>query len=651
MMECMEKLLRRANSRAVHECVKCGACFCHTRKLVEHLKNLHDIDRAFSCDECGKTFRSPMNIARHKRIHTDLKRFSCDLCDYRSNQKSNLEIHRRRHTKDYAFRCEECQKGFVSRAEYLVHVNVHTRKHIYRCEHCDKSYPYKKNLTTHRKRQHPSTLPADQARNAKLKYACKVCLEGFAQKLLLDRHLKKQHGLHDKVKHLCDMCGAVLSSKRRLMEHRRGHAYEKTVKCELCDKMFASKEYLSVHRRIHTGEKPSCTFGTTQGKGRINATTVARASYLAASFRNIAGCTRNLRWSGLGRDEEAGSDKRACLELIIVQWDNGHEELASCDDFKIKSEDILLQTGQKFEGNEKACDLCQEKFHFVTRLVAHLRIVHGIHRPFKCDTCGKTYPQQFMLNAHVKKSHTPKTIPCNQCNFMGVNATDVERHTKRHHREEKFTCEICSESFEDTDSLMTHTTMHNFMQYQQCNACGSTFNDVYSLKEHNRLYHYDPAALMQEKLEEGDQQTSEHKCNVCGKVYKYKSVLKQHKVKAHGDTPNYERRRYLCALCGKELKTAKGLEIHNRSHTGEKPYTCEVCGKCFACETLLRTHNVTHTGERKYSCDQCGKAFTQRSTLVVHKRYHTGERPYVCPRCGKGFVTRTVLNTHMKSCR
>lgn len=167
---------------------------------------------------------------------------------------------------------------------------------------------------------------------------------------------------------------------------------------------------------------------------------------------------------------------------------------------------------------------------------------------------------------------------------------------------------------------------------------------MYSLKEHNRLHHYDPATAAKRKKFAG-----EHKCDVCGKIYKYKLMLKQHQAKAHGDL-SCERRRYLCAFCGKELKTAKGLEIHNRSHTGEKPYTCEVCGKCFACETLLRTHNVTHTGERKYSCDQCGKAFTQRSTLVVHKRYHTGERPYICPRCSKGFITRTVLNGHISSC-
>lgn len=132
------------------------------------------------------------------------------------------------------------------------------------------------------------------------------------------------------------------------------------------------------------------------------------------------------------------------------------------------------------EGNEKTCELCHEKFHFVTRLVAHLRISHGIHRPFKCVTCDKSYPQQFMLNAHVKKSHTPKTVPCNQCSFMGVNATDVERHRKRrHNRILRFTCEICSENFVDKAALIAHTTMHDFMQYQQCSVCGNIFNDVY----------------------------------------------------------------------------------------------------------------------------------------------------------------------------
>ncbi|XP_067206829.1 zinc finger protein 626-like [Linepithema humile] len=336
-----------------------------------------------------------------------------------------------------------------------------------------------------------------------------------------------------------------------------------------------------------------------------------------------------------------------CVNVYLdycSQWTNN--QLSNCAELKFVSNDY------RFEGDEKTCVLCQEKFHFVTRLVAHLRTAHGVHRPFKCVTCWKDYPQQFMLNAHVKKSHTPKTTPCTDCNFMGVSEVDVERHKKRHHQAPKFMCEICNEICIDKDTLIAHATTHNLIQYES-NACGSTLNDEFSLKEHNRLPHLDLMVASDEKIEESNKaartQESEHKCDVCNKVYKYQSLLKQHKIKAHDNPSSYEKRRYLCALCGKELKTAKGLEIHNRSHTGEKPYTCEVCGKCFACETVLKTHFVTHTGERKYSCDQCGKAFTQRSTLVVHKRYHTGERPYVCPQCSKRFVTRTILNTHMKS--
>ncbi|KYN12594.1 Zinc finger protein Xfin [Trachymyrmex cornetzi] len=621
-------------SRDVHQCVKCGARFRHTRKLVEHLKNLHNIDRAFSCDECSKTFRSPMNIARHKLIHTGLRVFNCDLCEYSTNQKSNLECHRRRHAKDYSFKCETCGKGFYYRTEYIEHQNTHTNKNPYRCEHCCKHYKYKKNLLVHLGMHHTGKQTAATARNARTRHACKFCLERFVYKRLMDRHMKNQHGFTNApAKHLCDLCGAELSSMRRLIVHKRSHTGEKIFECDMCDKRFASKENLNIHKRTHTGDKPhvcsQCGRGFTQ-----------RTS-LVFHLRYHSG-QRPYQCPDCGKGFVSNTllkRHHKMHEKITHQWTNNH-------DLKMKNGD-LLDLGQKFEGGEKICELCQAKFHFVTRLVAHLRIAHGIHRPFKCVTCGKNYPQQFMLNAHVKKSHTPKTVPCTQCSFMGVSVTDVEKHKRRRHRAPEFTCEICSEDFVDKDALIAHTATHDLMQ--RCNACDSIFNDMYSLKEHNRLYHYDPAS--DEKFEESNENESEHKCDVCGKIYKYRSILKQHKVRTHGVPSNCERRKYLCALCGKELKTAKGLEIHNRSHTGEKPYTCEVCGKCFACDTMLRTHNVTHTGERKYSCDQCGKAFTQRSTLVVHKRYHTGERPYICPQCNKGFITRTVLNTHMKSCR
>lgn len=242
---------QRKKSRGIHECIKCRARFRHMMKLVEHLKNLHGIERAFNCDECGKAFRSPMNITRHKLIHTGQKKFACDLCDYVSNQKSNLESHLRRHRKDYVYKCEKCQKGFFDRADYEEHFNVHVKDKFYQCEYCKKMYSYKKNLTRHLKTQHTNL-------------SCNTNLQSPAtnNKLIDKVNLTDQKLLKDKTsklittKYLCDLCGKALSSHKRLVIHRRVHTGEKIATCEICSKRFSSQENFKIHLRIHTGEKP-----------------------------------------------------------------------------------------------------------------------------------------------------------------------------------------------------------------------------------------------------------------------------------------------------------------------------------------------------------------------------------------------------------
>ncbi|CAI9597124.1 unnamed protein product, partial [Staurois parvus] len=163
---------------------------------------------------------------------------------------------------------------------------------------------------------------------------------------------------------------------------------------------------------------------------------------------------------------------------------------------------------------------------------------------------------------------------------------------------------------------------------------------------------------------------------------------------------------FSCTECGKCFNFKSNLDVHKRSHTGEKEYSCTECGKCFLKTSQLVSHQRSHTGEKPFSCSECGKCFSQRcpfftdirdctqvknripvlsagnvlyknhylqhirgltrgkshilvpsaenvfsrkSNLTVHQRSHMGEKLHSCSECGKCFLHKSDLVIHYRS--
>lgn len=98
----------------------------------------------------------------------------------------------------YPYSCQECGKKFRTRSNLDVHMRVHNGDLPFICEQCGKAFRYQFNLHVHRQ-----THSAGAEDSSVKPYSCQVCGRSYRSKILLSRHVKDHQQI---VPYNCAIC-------------------------------------------------------------------------------------------------------------------------------------------------------------------------------------------------------------------------------------------------------------------------------------------------------------------------------------------------------------------------------------------------------------------------------------------------------------